>query len=221
MIRSKRAAVLGLMMLINGCNTAPERQASGLNISGPLPAGTTLTLQSFWPRDLGVSTDGAPKAIEWIVTAPDTALQNAAGEILKHKLAAYTGVHSVTSSMQPGKPELHLELKPAAAFYGLTMRDLSEQVRHGFFGLEVQRYYHEHDEIRVMLRFPREDRRTLAQLQAMPIRLPDGSRVPFDTIARGKYRPEFASIQRTDRERIQLIGARIRRMSNRSWPICV
>lgn len=176
---------------------------------GPLPAGTTLIFQSFWPRDLGVSSDGAPKAIEWIVTAPDTALQNAAGEVLKHKLTAYTGVHSVTSSMQPGKPELHLELKPAASFYGLTIRDLSEQVRHGFFGLEVQRYYREHDEIRVMLRFPREDRQTLEQLQTMPIRLPDGSRVPFDTIARAKYQPGFASIQRTDRERIQLIGAEV------------
>lgn len=176
---------------------------------GPLPAGTTLTLQSFWPRDLGVSTEGAPKAIEWVLTAPDTAVQNAAGEILKHKLAAYAGVHSVTSSMQPGKPELHLELKPAAAFHGLTMRDLSEQVRHSFFGLEVQRYYHEHDEIRVMLRSPREDRQTLEQLQNMPIRLPDGSSVPFDTIARAKYQPGFASIQRTDRERIQLIGAEV------------
>ncbi|WP_350283406.1 efflux RND transporter permease subunit [Nitrosomonas sp.] len=176
---------------------------------GPLPAGTTLTIQSFWPRDLGVSTEGAPKAIEWVLTAPDTVVQNAAGVILKHKLAAYAGVHSVTSSMQPGKPELHLELKPAAAFHGLTMRDLSEQVRHGFFGLEVQRYYHEHDEIRVMLRFPREDRQTLEQLQNMPIRLPDGSSVPFDTIARAKYQPGFASIQRTDRERIQLIGAEV------------
>ena len=176
---------------------------------GPLPAGTTLTLQSFWPRDLGVSTEGAPKAIEWVLTAPDTAVQNAAGEILKHKLAAYAGVHSVTSSMQPGKPELHLELKPAAAFHSLTMRDLSEQVRHGFFGLEVQRYYHEHDEIRVMLRLPREDRQTLAQLQTMSIRLPDGSSVPFDAIARATYQPGFASIQRTDRERIQLIGAEV------------
>lgn len=176
---------------------------------GPLPAGTTLTIQSFWPRDLGVSTEGAPKAIEWVLTAPDTVVQNAAGEILKHKLAAYAGVHSVTSSMQPGKPELHLELKLAAAFYGLTMRDLSEQVRHGFFGLEVQRYYHEHDEIRVMLRLPREDRQTLAQLQTLPIRLPDGSSVPFDAIARATYQPGFASIQRTDRERIQLIGAEV------------
>lgn len=176
---------------------------------GPLPAGTTLTLQSFWPRDLGVSTEGPPKAIEWVLTAPDTAVQNAAGEILKHKLAAYAGVHSVTSSMQPGKPELHLELKPAAAFYGLTMRDLSEQVRHGFFGLEVQRYYHEHDEIRVMLRFPQEDRQALEQLQNMPIRLPGGNSVPFGTIARAEYQSGFASIQRTDRERIQLIGAEV------------
>ncbi len=58
-------------------------------------------------------------------------------ELLKDKLAAYTGVHSVSSSMQAGKPELHLKLKSMAAFYGLTMHSLGEQVRHAFLGLEA------------------------------------------------------------------------------------
>lgn len=145
--------------------------------------------------DLGSSRHGAAKCV--------------AGEILKNKLAAYRGVHSVTSSMQAGKPELHLKLKPAAAFYGLTMHSLNEQVRHGFFGLEVQRYYQGRDEIRVMLRLSPEDTRTLDHLQSMPIRLSNGDSVPFSTVAKAEYATGYAVIKRTNRERFQLVSAEV------------
>ncbi len=176
---------------------------------GALPADTTLTIQSFWPRNLGVPSDEPPKAIGWILIAADTAQQSLAGEILRNKLAAYNGVHSVNSSMQAGKPELHLKLKPAAAFHGLTMLSLSEQVRHGFFGIEVQRYYQERDEIRVMLRFPPEDTHTLDHLQRMPIRLANGDSVPFSTVAEAEYAAGYAVIKRTNRERFQLVSAEV------------
>ncbi len=176
---------------------------------GALPADTTLIIQSVYPRNLGVSSEEPPKAIEWMLTSEDTAQQSAAGEILKNKLASYTGVHSVTNAMQVGKSELHLKLKPAAAFYGLTMRSLGEQVRHGFFGLEVQRFYQGRDEVRVMLRFTPDDIRTLDSLQNMPIKLANGDSIPFSTIAEAEFTAGFASIDRHNRERIQLIGAEV------------
>ncbi len=176
---------------------------------GALPADTTLTIQSVWPRKLGVSPEEPPKAIEWMLIAADTAQQSAAGEILKNKLSAYDGVHSISGSMQAGKPELHLKLKPAAAYHGLTMLSLGEQVRHGFFGLEVQRYYQGRDEIRVMLRFPPDDRRTLDSLHKLPIKLANGHSVPFGTVAEMEFAAGFASINRHNRERIQLIGAEV------------
>lgn len=176
---------------------------------GALPADTTLTIQSVWPRNLGVSAEAPPKAIEWMLTAADTAQQSAAGEILKNKLSAYDGLHSVSGSMQAGKPELHLKLKPAAAYHGLTMRSLGEQVRHGFFGLEVQRYYQGRDEIRVMLRFPPDDERTLDSLHNMPIKLTNDGSVPFSTVAEVEFAAGFASINRHNRERVQLIGAEV------------
>lgn len=176
---------------------------------GELPANASLTIQSVWPRNLGVSAEEPPKAIEWMLIAADPAQQSVAGEMLKNKLTTYTGVHSVTSSMQGGKPELRLKLKPAAAYYGLTMRSLGEQVRHGFFGLEVQRFYQGRDEIRVMLRFPFDDRRTVKSLRSMPINLPNGNSVPFSAVAEMEFAAGFASIDRHNRERIQLIGAEV------------
>ena len=174
---------------------------------GEVSANATLSFQTFWPQNLGMPATHSAKAIELKLIAADAALQSAAGEILKARLSSYAGVHSVTGSMQTGKPELRLELKPEAEFQGLTIQSLGEQVRHAFFGLEVQRFFQDRDEIRVMLRFPSEHRRSLDDLYHMPIRLPDGSTAPFAAIAEAGYAPGFASITRQNRERIQLISA--------------
>lgn len=176
---------------------------------GEVPAGAILTFQTFWPRNLGMPPTQSVKAIELKLHAPDTAIQSVAGEILKTKLASYKGIHSVTGSMQIGKPELHLKLKPEARFHGLTLQSLSEQVRNGFFGLEVQRFFQERDEIKVMLRFPRFNRRSLDDLYAMPITLSGGAAVPFSTIAEIEFVPGFANITRQNRERVQLISAEV------------
>lgn len=176
---------------------------------GEVPANATLSFQTFWPRNLGMPSSGSAKAIELMLIAPDAALQSMAGEMLKAKLASYAGVHSVTGSMQAGKPELRIKLKPGAVFHGLTMQSLAEQVRHGFFGLEVQRFFQDRDEIRVMLRFPSAHRRSLDDLYSMPIKLANGSTVSFTTVAEAEYTPGFANITRQDRERIQLISAEV------------
>jgi multidrug efflux pump subunit AcrB len=176
---------------------------------GELPADTTLSFQTFWPRDLGMPATHSAKAIELKLIAADAALQSAAGEILKARLSSYAGVHSVAGSMQAGKPELRLKLRPEAALHGLTMQSLGEQVRHSFFGLEVQRFYQNRDEIRVMLRFPSEHRRSLDDLYRMPIKLDNGSTAPFAVVAEAEYTPGFASITRQNRERIQTISAEV------------
>jgi multidrug efflux pump subunit AcrB len=104
---------------------------------------------------------------------------------------------------------LNLRLKPEAAAYGLTLRSLGEQVRNAFFGLEVQRFFNDREEIRVMIRFPAEHRRSLDDLYRMPVRLANGKTVPFAAIAEAEYTPGFASIARHNRERIQLISAEV------------
>jgi multidrug efflux pump subunit AcrB len=111
--------------------------------------------------------------------------------------------------MQAGKPELNLKLKPEAVFHGLTIQNLGEQVRNGFIGLEAQRFFLDRDEVRVMVRFPLEQRRSLDDLYRMPIRLANGDSVPFAAVAEAERVPGFASITRQNRERIQVISAEV------------
>lgn len=176
---------------------------------GELPAGATLSFQTFWPRNLGITAAQSAKAIELKLIAQDIEQQSIVSEILKTRLAGYKGVHSVTGAMQMGKPELHLKLKPEAVTQGLTMHSLGEQVRNGFLGLEVQRFFLNRDEIRVIVRLPAQQRRSLDDIYRLPIQLPNGDSVPFATVAEADWMPGFANIVRQDRERMQLISAEV------------
>ncbi len=176
---------------------------------GELPPGAALSFQTFWPRNLGVTAAQSAKAIELKLIAQDIAQQSMVSEILKARLANYAGVHSVTGAMQTGKPELHLKLKPEAVTQGLTMHSLGEQVRNGFLGLEAQRFFLDRDEVRVIVRLPAQQRRSLDDIYRLPIRLPNGDSVPFATVAQAELMPGFASIVRQHRERVQLISAEV------------
>ncbi len=51
-----------------------------------------------------------------------------------------------------------------------------EQVRQAFYGDEAQRIQRGRDDVRVMVRYPRDERRSLGNLENMRIRTPDGAR---------------------------------------------
>ena len=127
-------------------------------------------------------------------------LQSAAAE-LKARLGAYNGVSEISDSFRPGKQEIKLNIKPHAEVLGLTLTDLAHQVRQGFYGEEAQRLQRGRNEVRVMVRYPEDERRSLGNLEAMRIRTEGGDEVPFSEVADVDRGRGFASIQRVDRGR--------------------
>ena len=119
----------------------------------------------------------------------------------KAKLAEYPGVFDITDTFRGGKPEVKLSITSNAESLGLSLRDLARQVRQGFYGEEAQRIQRGRDDIRVMVRYPEQDRRSLGDLEGMRVRAPDGSEVPFSTVARAEMGRGFATIRRVDRRR--------------------
>ncbi len=130
-----------------------------------------------------------------------------AAESLKGAVATYPGVVDVSDSFRGGKRELQIDILPTAEPLGLTLADLGRQVRQGFYGEEVQRVQRERDDIKVMLRYPRDRRETIAAVENMFIRTPSGDEVPFFTVAAVRDGVGFAAISRTDRERtVNVVG---------------
>ena len=125
----------------------------------------------------------------------------AAADLLKGRLAEYGSVYEIADSFRRGKRELKLDIKPEAETTGLTLSDLGRQVRQAFYGEEAQRIQRGRDDIRVMVRYPREQRETLASLETMRVRRPDGLEVPFSEVAEVDEGLGYSTIKRVDRRR--------------------
>ncbi len=125
-----------------------------------------------------------------------------AADMLKSMIAQYPGVGDVADSFEPGKVELKLRLKPEGRNLGLTLTDLATQVRHAYYGDEAERVQRGQDDIRVKVRYPQEARRTLASLDALRIRLPNGAQIPFQTVADVRVGRGYSVINRMDRRRV-------------------
>ena len=132
-----------------------------------------------------------------------------ATEAIKARLRQYAGVYDIVDSFQAGKDELQLAIKPAAEMLGLTLLDLGRQVRQAFYGEEAQRIQRGRDDIRVMVRYPREARRSLGDLENMRIRSPDGGQVPFSQVARVQRGHGSSTISRFDRSRTVNVTASV------------
>jgi multidrug efflux pump subunit AcrB len=137
-----------------------------------------------------------------------TALENAARE-LEDKLSEYNGVFDIRNSSNTGGQEIKLDIKPEAEALGLTMSSLGRQVRQAFYGEEAQRIQRGKDELKVMVRYPREERRSIADLENMRIRTPAGDEVPFYSVADISFGKAFSSITRQNRNRTITVSADI------------
>ena len=108
----------------------------------------------------------------------------------------------ISDSFRAGKQEVSLALRPEARPLGLNQLDLARQVRQAFYGEEAQRIQRGKDDVRVMVRYPATERRSLGALEEMRIRTPDGAEVPFAAVADARLGRGFASIRRSDRRRV-------------------
>ncbi len=146
-------------------------------------------------------------AINVQLNAMDVAELEKAADELKAKLSEYPGVFDISDSFQGGKSEIRLAILPAAEALGLSLDDLARQVRQAFYGEQAQRIQRERDDIRVMVRYPESERRSLSDLENLRIRTPDGGEVPFYAVATATMSRGYATIKRVDRKRTINVSA--------------
>ena len=134
---------------------------------------------------------------------------NAVSVLLQEKLATYPGVIDIKDSFSLGKEEIKLILKPKAKNYGITMVDVSNQVRQAFYGLEVQNFQRGRDEIKVFIRYPEQERKTIKNLESLQVRNSLGVEVPLRQVVDMEFIQGFSAISRVDRQRSVNITANV------------
>ena len=125
-----------------------------------------------------------------------------AAAAVRQEFSLYPGVIDLSDSFRTGKQEIKLNIMPEAKPLGLTLNDLARQVRQAFYGEEAQRIQRGTDDVRVMVRYPEQERRSLGNLENMRIRTKENIEVPFSTVARVTYGTGYSSINREDQQRV-------------------
>jgi multidrug efflux pump subunit AcrB len=160
---------------------------------GQIPGAKELSFRA----EIGMG--GSPLDIQ--ITGQDFDVLRTLASQVRERLETYPGVFDITDSFEDGKEEIRLQIRPEAELLGITLEDLARQVRHAFFGFEVQRIQRGREEVRVYVRYPESERRSLESLDSMRIRTPDGAEVPFVEVASADYGRGFSQIRRVDRNR--------------------
>lgn len=130
-----------------------------------------------------------------------------AAEYLQDMLRQYQGVHGIENSGQGAIPELNIHIRSSGEALGLSLRDLAGQVRAAFYGVEAQRLQRGSEEVRVMVRYPETERRSLGNLESMYVRTAEGDEVPFSAVADVERRMSPTAIVRIDGNRSVEVSA--------------
>ena len=127
---------------------------------------------------------------------------------LRSLMETVPGVYGVADSLQPGKRHFQITLTPAGKAAGLTPALVGRQLRANFHGVSVQRLQRGHEELKVMVRYPAERRRSLRELASERIHRPGGGEVPLSMVAEITEKRELATLTRIDGRRAARVHAR-------------
>lgn len=130
-----------------------------------------------------------------------------AKEELKIALNDMGMLKDITDNDPAGVREIKLKLKENAYLLGLTLNDVMSQVRSGFFGQSVQRFQRGRDEIRVWVRYDRQNRESIKSLDDMWIVTNTRERVPLSEIAEYEIARGEVGINHMDGIRQILVNA--------------
>ncbi len=138
---------------------------------------------------------------------PHSEEKNQIAEQMADFLESFDGLNSAWASVNRGQDELEFTLRPRAVELGLTQQALAQQIRQAFYGEEAQRIMRGTDEIRVMVRLPREARESLHTLDRLKIRTPAGVEVPLNSIADLNFVRAPSFVERNAGAEVIRIGA--------------
>jgi len=181
----------------------------------------TRAISNMWREEIGdlgpvesfnldYTINEMGKPINFVLASSSLEDLHKATDELRQALESYDGIYNINDTLQSPKEEIVLDLKPAAENLSVTLADLARQVREAFYGAEAQRIPRAKEDVRVMVRYPEDERISIENLNDMRVRTPGGDEVPFDNVARVSYVPGYLTIDRLNRKRTIEISAEVR-----------
>jgi hydrophobic/amphiphilic exporter-1 (mainly G- bacteria), HAE1 family len=160
----------------------------------------TFSVEQFGPG-------GTPIEFKLLADSRHMPRLEAAAARLKARLAEYPGVFDIRDDLQSGKWELLIQKKETAHALDVTNADLAETVRAAYWGEEVMRLQRGRHEVKLMVRYPVDERKSLAAFDEIRVRAGDGAERPITELADIELARSYAEINRVDQQRAITLSA--------------
>jgi len=207
----------------------PEDGFASLEIMPPsqrsVPGPTNTEISKMWQeivgkisgvRDFRVSGEWGSRSrgrselnhLSVELRGQDSESKRAIAEEIELLFEAQKDIESAHADNQRQREEFSITLKPTAHELGITQRELAQQIRQAFYGEEAQKLQRKGEEIRVMVRLPKEKRESMFTFENLTILAPNGSAIPFSTVASSALREAPGTIERLNGAQVSYIHAR-------------
>ncbi len=201
MVVASNVATVQIQLEVARTQSAQELERLWRANVGDIPGAERLSFSSSFFSD--------EVSIEYELAHQDDDTLTEAVEEVKRGYRAIPGMVEVRDTANAGKRQFDIELMPAGEAAGLTPADIARQLRGAFWGNEVQRIQRGRQEIKVMVRYPKEQRRSARDLFNVRIRLADGTETPLSAVAQVTETRDFSSIDRVDGLRVVKVTGRV------------
>ena len=128
-------------------------------------------------------------------------------EVCKKKLETYKGVIDIEDDSRPGKPEIQLQIRENAQSLDISQDELNRTVRASYYGEEVDRLPRGRHEVKLMVRYPRSERKSIRNFENIRIRGNDRLERPITEFADIEFGKGYSEIDRVDQLRSVTISA--------------
>jgi len=105
-----------------------------------------------------------------------------ATKLLKDYMVNLNMMKNIESSDQKGLKEIKLKLKNKAYQMNLSTAQILNEIRNGFYGFESQRLQIGTDEVKIWIRYDKEDRNSIYDLENMRINIMDNNYLVSDLV---------------------------------------
>ena len=171
---------------------------------GPLTGLESLKFES----DAGGPGRGAAIAVELSHRNVET-LALASAEVAE-SLTFYPNVTDIDDGYSPGKQQIDFKIRPEARSLGLRAQEVARLLRHAYYGTEALRQQRGRNEVKVMVRLPKNERISEHNLEEMILRTPAGKEIPLLEAVDIKRGRAYTSIDRRNGRRVVTVTADVR-----------
>ncbi|RJP35311.1 MAG: efflux RND transporter permease subunit [Phycisphaerales bacterium] len=169
---------------------------------GPLPGLESL----YFEWEVGPS---GSRGLTVQLSHPDRTTLEMAARDLASTLHTYAGVTDIDDGFAAGKPQLDLTITDQARSLGLTHEAVGRQIRHAYYGAEALRMQRARNEVKVLVRLPEAERRSLADLENMIVYTPSGGQMPLVEAVDLTRTRAHTEIRRVNAQRVLTVTANI------------